>query len=449
MEAQSYPGGESGTTVPERRAAVYRSDMRPAALLAVAWLSFSQPDYEGCARGEGPGDPRPLPLGEVECDDDLDCIGEPCEVGTCSAGQCRYGPVSDRDGDGAFPPPCGEDCDDEDRDERPGGGEVCNFVDDDCDGAIDEGARPLDVSFDVTMDPTPASALLPSIEGALVVHTMEGERQLYGQYIGPRGGIEPSTEIGFFDGGLLAGARGNDDIYAVVVFGGIPRHVLFEPSPLGFTITRSISPVPGLDLTMVSDLDVIPFGDSVAIAYDATTRNVRIGLDGADVLIGNVSLPNVAIATDGVNLAVLDPEEDVVVFLDAEGNVVARHAVPRTTTTRALASGDGRIHVATFGGSPFALTPVTASGGAAASIPLPSPGQPRLAWVDGLIVVASDTGVGVWNVFVIDPTTGERRPGAITLSEGHRLSAVQAVGGIAVSAGGAEVGFIQACGDLF
>ncbi|MDP7112700.1 MAG: DUF2341 domain-containing protein, partial [Myxococcota bacterium] len=51
-----------------------------------------------------------------------------------------YTGAQDQDGDGFASPDCGEDdCDDADADVYPGADETCNFVDDDCDGDIDEG----------------------------------------------------------------------------------------------------------------------------------------------------------------------------------------------------------------------------------------------------------------------------------------------------------------------
>ena len=42
----------------------------------------------------------------------------------------------DRDGDGFTA--CGEDCDDRDPERRPGVEDVCDRVDNDCDGLVDE-----------------------------------------------------------------------------------------------------------------------------------------------------------------------------------------------------------------------------------------------------------------------------------------------------------------------
>ncbi|WP_437604153.1 putative metal-binding motif-containing protein [Sorangium sp. So ce590] len=88
-------------------------------------------------------------LAPVDCDD-----GDPCTRDTCESatGACSYGPSTlDSDGDGFRAPlpgtrpgeplSCGDDCDDSSAAAFPGGQEICDGVDNDCDGTVDNGAR--------------------------------------------------------------------------------------------------------------------------------------------------------------------------------------------------------------------------------------------------------------------------------------------------------------------
>jgi len=87
-------------------------------------------------------------IAKTNCDD-----GDPCTNDSCngSNGQCVHTHVTfDLDGDGHYAPlpgfapgapgSCGDDCDDTDPRAYPGNKEVCDGVDNDCDGIIDNGA---------------------------------------------------------------------------------------------------------------------------------------------------------------------------------------------------------------------------------------------------------------------------------------------------------------------
>lgn len=99
----------------------------------------------------GPGSPlvaRCVAGTPVDCDDH-----DPCTKDTCipATGACTYSHATpDQDGDGYYAPlpgyepgspgACGDDCDDTNPDAHPGANEVCDGVDNDCDGIIDNGA---------------------------------------------------------------------------------------------------------------------------------------------------------------------------------------------------------------------------------------------------------------------------------------------------------------------
>ena len=78
------------------------------------------------------------------CDDGVDNDGDglvDCDDPDCSV---------DVDGDGYYALPCGSDCDDTDAAVNPNATEVCNGIDDNCDGQIDEGCSVCD--FHIELD---------------------------------------------------------------------------------------------------------------------------------------------------------------------------------------------------------------------------------------------------------------------------------------------------------
>lgn len=87
---------------------------------------FCDPVTMSCAAGDPP-----------DCDDDDECTIDSCDR---AADDCRNVPTPrDEDGDGVGA--CEGDCDDMDTRIRPGLPEVCDELDNDCNGAVDEGVR--------------------------------------------------------------------------------------------------------------------------------------------------------------------------------------------------------------------------------------------------------------------------------------------------------------------
>ncbi|MFH1723998.1 MAG: PKD domain-containing protein [Elusimicrobiota bacterium] len=83
-----------------------------------------------------------VPDTDSDGDGTLDCNdGCPYDAGKTQPGVCGCGVIDDGDGDGAIA--CVDDCDDSNPDIRPGAEETCyDALDNDCDGAIDEGCAP-------------------------------------------------------------------------------------------------------------------------------------------------------------------------------------------------------------------------------------------------------------------------------------------------------------------
>ncbi|MEO8902493.1 MAG: MopE-related protein [Polyangiaceae bacterium] len=89
-----------------------------------------------------------VPLPVTVCNDNNECTTDTCDSDN---GKCTFTPLTmDLDGDGhnsprpgfapGAPGSCGDDCDDRSAAAHPGGVEVCDGVDNDCNGQIDEGA---------------------------------------------------------------------------------------------------------------------------------------------------------------------------------------------------------------------------------------------------------------------------------------------------------------------
>ena len=94
---------------------------------------------------------------ETDCDD-----GDPCTLDGCDSlsGECTYGPATlDLDEDGhtaplpgtvaGEPDSCGDDCNDASAAAFPGNPEICDGVDNDCNGVVDDGAEFLPLGEEV------------------------------------------------------------------------------------------------------------------------------------------------------------------------------------------------------------------------------------------------------------------------------------------------------------
>lgn len=109
---------------------------------------------------------------KVDCDDNDPCTADSCVPAT---GACSYQIATlDLDGDGyrgpipgtiaGQPGSCGDDCDDANAAAHPGGIEICDGVDNDCNGIIDDNATFIPLSGEVVVS---SPALQPASPGGL------------------------------------------------------------------------------------------------------------------------------------------------------------------------------------------------------------------------------------------------------------------------------------------
>ncbi len=147
---------------------------------------------DACAQAEcREGSCVPLPV--VTCDDGDACTTDGCDSNT---GACSFTPVTlDLDGDGhrspkpgfapGAPGSCGDDCDDRSPTAHPGGAEVCDGVDNDCNGKIDDGSaygglrQPVRVSS-TAFDRDNGGGL--AYDGKNYGITFSGHKQLFSSY---------------------------------------------------------------------------------------------------------------------------------------------------------------------------------------------------------------------------------------------------------------------------
>jgi Putative metal-binding motif/Dictyostelium (slime mold) repeat len=134
-----------------------------------------------------------VPLPVVTCNDQDACTDDSCDPNT---GKCLFTPVTlDLDGDGhrspkpgfapGAPGSCGDDCDDRSAAAHPGGVEVCDGVDNDCNGKIDDGSAygglraPVRVSS-AAFDRANAGGL--AFDGKNYGATFSGHKRLFSSY---------------------------------------------------------------------------------------------------------------------------------------------------------------------------------------------------------------------------------------------------------------------------
>lgn len=321
-------------------------------LLAATMLLSLGFDFRGCGGGTPEGAPldagRPLPVRTGPCLVDADCASDDmCALMVCRAGRCvDEGPPFDSDGDRVAPPPCGDDCNDRSASTFPGAAEICNRVDDDCDGAIDEDAPGAQAYPGPPLHLARLAAL--SDGWAYVGLSLEGD--LLAQTVALDGTVrEPSVIASRADVGdvvdVAAHGRGSQVVVALARgITGPPLRLVLDR--VGDALVPTGPPAELGDVG-AERVALTVFGGSEWLAWDTTAARalLRVADGSVRALDRGDGFARPSFATDGERLAVTDGDARIR-FYDAGGVEVATQTMAGPLAASALASGDGVVYVA-------------------------------------------------------------------------------------------------------
>ncbi|WP_236604868.1 putative metal-binding motif-containing protein [Sandaracinus amylolyticus] len=390
--------------------------------------------FEGCDEGGTSDDPRPLPRDDGgACFFDEDCVAVGCEALRCLAGACvQVAPIRDADGDGHAPPPCGTDCDDRLVTVSPDATEVCDLVDQDCDGTIDEDAAPTAIRFDLTtLDPTMSAT---SWDDQVIVSdaefTSRGLRTRRLSLDGTLGTVEP----------LFDTEREPIAIDAAPAEGGAWFVIALEPASVldpatlvlveleraeegvvtaaGAPVTRDVESVTAL---VAITIDGVPY-----VAWDAedTSRFVWTPAWAAPVRVADGLVAGIGaldLASDGTNVAVPSGTGEVTFLAATDGTVVGTVTPDgELSPGRPLASDEGHVWVLVRDAFDHSVQPITASGTSPVTT-LPTGGGSVHLGIDrtpdGLVITRGDTSsVRAWVLDAAMPSMIRRTFGADEIS---------------------------------
>lgn len=255
-----------------------------------------------CVAGSCQQVPEPL-----SCDDDDECTVDRCDPRT---GSCVFDPLSfDRDGDGFLGPragfvpgssgACGDDCDDTSELAFPGGTELCDGVDNDCNGVIDDGAQynlvsdePLRLSRPEDSRSSPRGLTFDGERWAATLWGEDERREFRVLGITPDGTIEFDKAVTNHNGGSYGGP---------IAWTGSLHGVAWSDNRQGETVEVYFNRLdrngdklgPDLRLTQTSELSRGAFlrynGSEFVVFWDDTLNRTtslygqRITLDGETV----------------------------------------------------------------------------------------------------------------------------------------------------------------------
>ncbi|AKF07607.1 putative metal-binding motif-containing protein [Sandaracinus amylolyticus] len=388
--------------------------------------------FEGCDERDG-DDPRPLPrdVGGT-CFFDEDCVPAGCEALRCLAGACvEVAPIRDADGDGHAPPPCGTDCDDRVVTVSPDATEVCDLVDQDCDGAVDEDAAPTAIRFDLTtLDPTMSAT---SWGDRVIVSdgefTARGVRTRRLGLDGALGTVEPlydterapiaidaaPTEEGAW---FVIALEPATDASATIVLVELERDDEGAVMPVGAPVTRDVD---GVTAMVAITIDDVPY-----VAWDAedTSRFVWTPAWAAPVRVGDGLVAGIGaldLASDGANVVVPSGARELTFLATADGSVVGT-VVPdgELSPGHPLASDEGHVWALVRDAFDHSLQPITSSGTSPVTT-LPTGGGSVQLGIDrtsdGLVITRGDTSsLRAWVLDAEMPSTIRRTFGPDEIS---------------------------------
>lgn len=360
--------------------------------------------------GEGGGGgelvARCVEINPVVCDDEDECTADTCDPET---GLCSFDPLSfDLDEDGydgpregykaGEPGACGDDCDDANAAAFPGNPEICDGVDNDCNGVVDDDAsfvpldaQPVRVSTDDIPPASPSSlAYSGSSYAAVYTGTSSGFR-VYRNLLS-----ETGASIG--DGQQSLTLNSADSTGGVAIWTGdrygVAYQARFEGDYEVYFVTVDANGQPFGPPTRISD--ALGFSVNVELAWTGT-RFVVAWQDERD---GLFQIYARLVDLDGVPSS---PETPLTQFggFENESPVVAASSqgIGVAWLRSDLSSGVSSIEFQSFG---FDLAPlsdrVSLSDGTSEAV------GPTIAWNDSEYVVAwfdkSRTPRGIWGAVV-------------------------------------------------
>ena len=333
-------------------------DRRPlwTGLLVVCSVALFGARFRGCEGGETPPERR-LPESTGPCVVDDDCVAmDMCIALACVGGTCiESGVLLDDDGDRYAPFPCGDDCDDNNPTTFPGATEVCDGVDQDCDGNIDEDAPGIQIRR-LTHNLISAQ-LVDRGEGYIVIGTdFGGVVSAFTVDAAGATGAPTTLDDAMGASVLLGAARDGSEVHVVIAVNGALRTYV-----LTVTAAGAITAAPGEPLapeTDITALDFAVYGGRRWLLFDTRSGARVLVRDAGERIVLRQGTTPPRLATDGRLVAATDGE-DTVRFFAGDGSAAGAQTLPGEFAFRGLASGDGVVYAAYHDAFDHALTRVT------------------------------------------------------------------------------------------